>query len=95
VAETGLSDTYVSYALGVLCRIKFLHIEKRANYTDVYFPSVPVDNFSVGQLIIRFFSYGADEALADNSDVAPYLNDLLSMVELKGDMLLSDLGSRK
>lgn len=95
VAETGLSDTYVSYALGVLCRIKFLHIEKRANYTDVYFPSVPVDNFSVGQLIIRFFSYGADEALTDNSDVAPYLNDLLSMVELKGDMLLSDLGSRK
>lgn len=94
VAESHLSDMYVSYALGELTRSGLLHSCRSQSGGDVYYPSLPVERMTVGQLVKCLYTSGASEALTSSNAAGAYMDELLSLVEGRADMLLADMGGR-
>jgi len=92
VSDSSMSGIYVGYALGVLRKSGVMHFVTTPNSDiDVYYPSIPMAQMTVGQLVQIIYTSGTSDALDTHGAVSDCVDDVLRHVVKASDMKLVDM----
>jgi len=91
VEKTGLSYLYVSYGLDILTHAGIIHSVVLKKEDEEYYPTVPVDDMTVGELMQSVFVAGYGEMVHPSRDVKDIVDDTIQNAISTNKKLLREL----
>jgi len=93
VKHTRLSYIYVSYAMDVLLHSGLVHGVQQKSEEEEYYPTVSVENMTVGDFVRTIFRSGHDTIAHSSADVKEYVDTMITSATANDTTLLRDLNN--
>ena len=91
VSQTRLSYIYVSYAIDVLIHASIIHSVSDKGDDERYYPTVSIEQMTVGDFVRRIFCSGHDTITRSSADIRNYVDSMLAEATSHDDRLLREL----